>query len=64
MIRDQQIDRLSEFFMHIAEALIISSFTIQVLTKADLFTSIRTTLFALFCLLASLGVLGWKSRDI
>lgn len=60
MIKDQQIDKLSDFFMRIAEGLMLGSFGVQAFTKFDILTSILSGLVALSFVYWSLKILELK----
>lgn len=60
MIRNQQLDKLSDLFMHIGEALLVAAFATQFFTGPDIIVFTKTLTLGVFSIYFSLKLIELK----
>ena len=62
MIRDQQIDKISELFIDVAKGLFLVAFASQFFTSSDIIIFVKNFFAAVFATLLSLKILELKNK--
>ncbi len=60
MIRDQQIDKISELFLDLAKGLFLAAFGVQFFTGSDIILFWKYILGAISCATFAIGIISVK----
>jgi hypothetical protein len=60
MIKNQQIDKLSDLCMHVGEAFLIAAFAVQVFTGSDIIVFIKSIALGIAFIYFSLRIIELK----